>query len=269
MHETPPSWPGRIGCFLYGAIVYILFLITFSYLIGFVGNLVVPRSIDTGEGGSIGLAIVVNALLLSLFAIQHTIMARPGFKEQWTKIVPAAIERSTYVLATCIVLGLMVHQWRAMPEVVWSVENAVGRMTLYGLFTAGWVLVLYSSFCIDHFDLFGLRQVVLHLLGKEDKSPGFVTPWLYKIVRNPLMLGFLLAFWCAPVMTQGHLLFSILVTGYIFAGIQFEERDLLQILGEDYRRYRERTPMLFPFPWRGVTAPATVPVDGGVSAGGQ
>jgi len=261
MNESTPSMASRIGCFLYGAVVYVVFLATFSYMIGFVGNLVVPKSIDTGEAGPTGLAIVVNALLLSLFAIQHTIMARPGFKAWWTKIVPAAIERSTFVLVTCIVLILMVWQWRAMPEIVWSVESTMGRYLLFGMFAGGWALVLYATFCIDHFDLFGLRQVVLHLQGKNYTHPGFAMPWLYKMVRNPLMLGFLLAFWSTPVMTQGHLLFSILVTGYVFVGIQFEERDLLKALGEQYRLYRARTPMIFPFPKRSAPVPAAVSVD--------
>ena len=261
MNESTPSMASRIGCFLYGAVVYVVFLATFSYMIGFVGNLVVPKSIDTGEAGPTGLAIVVNALLLSLFAIQHTIMARPGFKAWWTKIVPAAIERSTFVLVTCIVLILMVWQWRAMPEIVWSVESTMGRYLLFGMFASGWALVLYATFCIAHFDLFGLRQVVLHLQGKNYTHPGFAMPWLYKMVRNPLMLGFLLAFWSTPVMTQGHLLFSILVTGYVFVGIQFEERDLLKALGEQYRLYRARTPMIFPFPKRSAPVPAAVSVD--------
>jgi protein-S-isoprenylcysteine O-methyltransferase Ste14 len=244
--------------------VYVLFLVTFCYMIGFVGNLVVPQSIDTvGANGPapMAVAIVVNALLLSLFAIQHTIMARPGFKVWWTTIVPRPVERSTFVLATCIVLVLTVWQWRAMPEIVWSVENAAGRAVLYALFTAGWVLVLYATFCIDHFDLFGLRQVVLHLQGKEYTHPGFAMPWIYKLIRNPLMAGFLLAFWATPVMTQGHLLFAILTTGYILVGIQFEERDLIQALGEDYRKYRAMTPMLLPFPRPRVAVPARASMD--------
>ena len=251
MQTKSSSASGRVGFFIYGAVSYVLFLAVFIYMIGFAANMVVPKSIDSVSGttGPVGWAVLVNVLLLSLFAAQHTVMARPWFKRWWTKIVPSPVERSTFVMATNIVLGLIFWQWQPMPEVVWSVENDVARLILYCLFAAGWLLVLYSTFCIDHFELFGLRQVYLHLRGRPHSHPGFATPWLYRMVRNPLMLGFITAFWATPTMTQGHLLFALLNTAYVLIiGIRFEERDLLQMLGEDYRHYREHTPMLLPWP---------------------
>lgn len=236
----------RTAFLLYGVVAYTIFLGTFLYAMGFVGNLVVPKSIDSGEPGPMGQSIIINVLLLSLFVVQHTIMARPEFKEWWTRMVPKPIERSTFVLATCAVLILMFWQWRPLPEMVWSVQNSAGRAILYGLFAAGWGLVLYSSLLINHFDLFGLRQVILYFRGTEYHHPGFVMPRLYRVVRNPLMLGFLIAFWSTPDMSRGHLLFAVLTTGYILMGIWFEERDLIKILGDEYRAYRARTPMLIP-----------------------
>ncbi|MHC5110574.1 MAG: methanethiol S-methyltransferase [Planctomycetota bacterium] len=246
--ETPvASKTSRVLCFAYGVAVYLLFLATFSYMIGFVGGVVVPRGINDGQVIDTLPAILINALLLGLFGLQHTIMARPAFKAQWTKIIPAAVERSTFVLVTCCILIALVVFWQPLPDTVWQVENVMSRWLLLGFCAFGWLLVLYSTFCIDHFSLFGLRQVVDHLRASQHAEPKFVTPWLYKIVRNPLMLGFLIAFWATPHMTQGHLAFAILTTGYMLFGIQVEERDLLKRLGEDYRRYRERTPMLIPF----------------------
>ena len=242
------KYRGRIAFLLYGLTAYLLFLVTFMYVIGFIENLIVPKSIDSGTVGPIMPPILINALLLSLFAVQHTIMARPGFKKRWTQIVPEPIERATFVVATCIVLGLLFWFWRALPAQVWSVETAAVRVVLHGLAALGWVTVLYATFCIDHFDLFGLRQVVLYFRKTEYTSPEFATPWLYQLVRNPLMLGFLTAFWSTPDMSQGRLLFALLTTGYVFVGITFEERDLLRALGEGYRRYRERTPMILPWP---------------------
>jgi protein-S-isoprenylcysteine O-methyltransferase Ste14 len=173
-------------------------------------------------------------------------MARPAFKAWWTRIIPHAMERSTFVIATCAVFALLFWQWRAMPEFVWHVENPVGRGLLFAISAAGILLVLYASFCIDHFDLFGLRQVILNLRGKRYTHPGFARPVLYRIVRNPLMLGFIVAFWSTPDMTVGHLFFAAMTTGYIIFGVSMEERDLLKLLGEEYRLYRERTPMLIP-----------------------
>lgn len=250
MSAQSASLGRRIAFFSYGLAVYLLFLVTFCYAIGFVGNWIVPKSIDSGVAGPIGTAIVINALLLGLFAIQHAVMARPGFKARLTRIVPTPTERSTFVLLACAALLLMYWQWRPMPEVVWSVTYPAAKFALYAICAMGWLLVLYATFCIDHFDLFGMRQVTLFLRGKEYSHPGFATPWIYRLVRNPLMLGFLLAFWSTPTMTRGHLLFAILTTGYILIGIQMEERDLLKFLGEPYRKYRERTPMLLPIPHR-------------------
>lgn len=255
MSTSSVGFGHRVGCFIYGAIAYVFFLGTFCYAIGFVGNLVVPKSVDDGEPGPVGASILVNVLFLGLFAVQHAVMARPGFKERWTRIVPQPIERSTFVVATCIALSLVFWQWRPLPQTVWSVEIPAVRMFLHVLFGAGWVTVLYASFCIDHFDLFGLRQVTLHLRAVEYTDPGFASPWLYKLVRNPLMLGFLIAFWSTPDMTQGHLLFSLVTTGYIFFGIFLEERDLVRALGDDYSNYRARTPMVFPFPRPRVPQP--------------
>ena len=240
----------RLLLFLYGAIVYVLFLGTFTYAIGFVGNLLVPKGIDDGAVGPMSTAILVNALLLGTFAIQHTIMARPAFKAWWTRIIPAPIERSTFVLVTCVIMIAMYWQWRPMPEIVWQVTSPAASAVLWATCAFGWLLVLYSTFCIDHFDLFGLKQVWRNLRGTFVDKPHFVTPWLYKIIRNPLMAGFMIAFWATPVMSQGHLLFAIMTTGYMLFGIQVEERDLLRALGDDYRRFREETPMLLPLPRR-------------------
>ena len=231
---------------VYGLVGYAAFFGTILYAIGFVGNVAVPKSIDAG-GEATSTGYIVNALLLGLFAVQHTIMARPAFKEWWTQFVPKPIERSTFVLAASLLLCLMYWQWRPMPTVIWQVDHPFFRGLLQVLYYTGWALVFYSSFVIDHFDLFGLRQVVLHWLGKPYTQPPFVVRSLYHFVRHPLMVGFLLAFWSAPTMTQGRLLFSVLTTGYILLGIMLEERDLGRILGMPYLQYRQRTPMLVPF----------------------
>jgi len=247
-HETT-SKRHRVFQFLYGMAAYFLFLVTFSYAIGFVGNLVVPRTVDAGgPATSTPLALLINALLLSAFVVQHTIMARPEFKAWWTRICPKPIERATFVVATCVVLWMTYWQWRPIPTVIWNVDHPAGRAILHGLFALGWAIVLYSSFLIDHFELFGLRQVVQNLRGQALTPPEFVTPWLYRLVRNPLMLGFIIAFWSTPHMTASHLQFAAMTTGYIFFGVFMEERDLLAMLGENYRRYRAGTPMLLPWP---------------------
>lgn len=258
MNTVETNKTKRIAYFAYGAAVYVLFLATLLYMIGFVGNWIVPKSIDSGTPASLTTAILINGGILALFAIQHAIMARPKFKAWWTQIIPQQIERSTFVLATCSILILLVWQWRPLPEFVWHVESVAGRALLNSLCVIGWLTVVYSSFCIDHFDLFGLRQVVLALRGKEYTDPGFAMPWIYKLVRNPLMLGFLLAFWSTPDMTQGHLLFAVLTTGYILIGVQLEERDLADKLGDDYRNYRAKTPMLLPIPRKSSKPMSTV-----------
>jgi protein-S-isoprenylcysteine O-methyltransferase Ste14 len=241
---------------VYGLIAYAAFLVTILYGIGFVENLAVPKSIDSGAVGSTLTAVLVNTSLMLAFAVQHTIMARPGFKARWTRIVPKPIERSTFVLAASLLLLLLFWQWRPLPGVLWSVEYPAARAVLIGLSMMGWLLVFYASFLIDHFDLFGLRQVFLYLRGRPYRHPGFAMPALYRMVRNPLMLGFLIAVWFTPDMTYSHLLFAVLITAYILVGVRFEERDLVRHLGENYRHYRERTPMLIPLPKRLRPRPA-------------
>ena len=243
----------------YGAVCYVAFLAAFLYAIGFVGNLIVPRSIDNGVAASIGEAVVVNVLLLGVFAVQHSVMARPAFKRWWTRLVPKMIERSTYVLISSLVLFLMFWQWRTMPAIIWDVAWTPGRIVLWALFAAGWVTVLLSTFMISHFDLFGLRQVYLAWRGTPYTDLEFRTSLLYRVVRHPLMLGFIVAFWAAPTMTAGHLLFAVATTGYILIAIQLEEHDLNAMLGERYRDYRGRVPMLIPGLHRrgGHAAPGT------------
>lgn len=235
----------------YGLACYLIFFLTFSYAIGFVGNILVPKGIDAPAqasltSASLAEALVVNTLLLSAFAVQHSLMARPGFKRLWTMIVPKSVERSTYVLFASLVLILLFWQWRPMPMPVWVVEHPVGVLLLNATFWLGFGLVLLSTFLIDHFELFGLRQVVYRLLGRHPSPPVFHLPWLYRQVRHPLYLGFVIAFWSAPVMSQGHLLFSVACTGYILLGIFFEERDLIDTFGDTYRNYRRQVGMLIP-----------------------
>ena len=233
--------------FLYGLIAYAACLGALLFLIGFSGDVLVPRSVDSGPAASLAEALCTNVLLLSLFAVQHSVMARQAFKRAWTRIVPQPVERSTYVLATSIVLALLFWLWRPIPApTVWRIENAAAVQLLWAIFFLGWVLVLISTFLINHFELFGLQQVFARLTGREMPASEFRTPLLYRYVRHPLYLGILLSLWSVPVMTAGHLLFSMGVSGYIFVGIWFEERDLIAQFGERYRRYRAEVGMLVP-----------------------
>ena len=230
----------------YGAVSYVMFLVAFTYAIGFVGNMVVPRSVDHGITAPIGWAVVVNVLLLAVFAVQHSLMARPAFKRWWTRFVPQPIERSTYVLlASAALLGLY-WQWRTIPAVVWDLRQPAARIAVWALFWLGWAMVLAATFMINHFDLFGLRQVYLAWRGMPYTELGFRTHLLYRLVRHPLMLGFMVAFWAAPTMTAGHLLFAIGTTGYILIALQMEERNLAATMGNQYRDYRRQVPMLLP-----------------------
>jgi protein-S-isoprenylcysteine O-methyltransferase Ste14 len=247
---------------IYGLVVYVVFLGTFLYAIGFVENVLVPKSIDGPRaGGPAATALLIDAALLGLFAVQHSVMARPAFKRWWTRIVPRSVERSTFVLFASIALLLLCWQWRPMAGDVWMVDRPTVAHVLAGISWFGWTLVLVSTFLISHLELFGLAQVLARLRGRQSPEPTFRTPGLYRYVRHPIYLGFILAFWSTPTMTVGHLVFSVATTGYILLGIWFEERDLVAHFGDRYRRYREQVGMLLPFmkvlasPRRGESAP--------------
>lgn len=240
---------GKIGSLIYGVVCYLIFFVTFLYLIGFLANLIVPVTVDVSARpeAPLGQALAINLALLALFCAPHTLMARPGFKEGWTKIVPAEIERSTYVLVSSLLLIILFWQWRPMPTAIWFIESGPLYVGLLGISMLGYGIVLLSTFMIDHFDLFGLRQVYLHSQGKEYAHHPFMVPFFYKFVRHPLYVGWLLAFWVTPQMTFSHLTFAAGSTVYIFIAIVFEERDLLNFLGDDYKQWRASTPMILPF----------------------
>jgi methanethiol S-methyltransferase len=238
----------RVLVFGYGMGVYLFFLGVLVYTIGFLANVLVPRGIDEGTVGPVWTSVLIDAGLLGLFALQHTVMARPAFKRWWTRIVPRAVERSTFVLVASAVLALVVWQWRPLPSTVWTVDSGSMRLLLHGLYGMGWFTVIGSSFLIDHFDLFGLRQVATRARQRSYDPPGFRQPLVYRLVRHPIMVGFLIAFWATPDMSVGRLLFAILGTGYILVGVRFEERDLRRHLGEIYVEYQAQVPRFVPRP---------------------
>ena len=237
----------RVLFFAYGSVSYLIFFGTFLYAVAFVGNFGVPTTLDGERTGSLWAALAVDVCLLGLFAVQHSVMARPWFKEQWTRVVPKPLERSTYVLFSSLALIFLFWQWRPLGGEVWTVESPAGRLALWALFAFGWGLVLVSTFLINHFDLFGLRQVWLYLVGRPYTHLHFATPGPYRLVRHPLYVGWFFAFWMTPTMTLAHLLFAVATTAYILIAIQFEERDLVREHGESYEAYRRSVPMLVPF----------------------
>lgn len=237
----------RLTIFLYGVVSYAIFFATFLYAIGFIGNFGVPRTLDSTRAAGFWSALLVDLGLLGLFAVQHSVMARPAFKRWFTRVVPEPAERSTYVLASSLALIAMFAFWQPLGGAVWTVTDPSLRGVLWGAFSFGWLLVLVSTFLINHFDLFGLRQVWLQLLGRQYTSIGFRTPGPYRYVRHPLYVGWFCVFWATPTMTLSHLVFALATSGYILIGIQLEERDLVNHLGHAYRDYRERVPMLIPF----------------------
>ena len=248
VHAKTGSSLSRFMAFLYGLVAYAVFLVSFLYALGFVEGLVVPKTIDTGEVVPLTEALLVNTLLLGLFAVQHSVMARRQFKNWWTQYVPKSVERSTYVLISSLALALLCWQWRPLPTVLWQIDNPQIAMAVTGLSFIGFLIVLSSTFLINHFELFGLHQVANNLAGRTMPAPRFRTPLFYKLVRHPLYLGFIIAFWSAPTMTVGHLLFAAATTAYILIGIALEERDLIAMFGDEYRNYRARVSMLIP--WR-------------------
>jgi len=242
----------RASALVYGIVAYLVFLASFLYSVGFIGNFSLPTTIDRGHLSPPIQAIGIDLALLSLFAIQHSVMARPSFKRWWTRFIPDSIERSTYVLLSSLLLLLIFWQWRPIPDTVWSVTNPLAATAITAVWWMGWAVALISTFLISHFELFGLTQVLKNFFSQKLSAPFFKTPLFYRYVRHPLYFGFLLAFWVTPSMTAGHLLFALATTGYILVAVQFEERDLIGTFGQDYRRYRRQVAMLIPMPQRKI-----------------
>lgn len=258
-HAAPFTGEGksllnRTAMLIYGVVCYVIFFATFCYAIGFVGNFLVPRTIDGEPVSPLWFALLVNTGLLGLFAVQHSVMARPTFKTWWTRIVPPAAERATYTLLSSLALIALFLFWQPMGGTIWHIEHPAGQAVMYGLFAFGWLLVLYSTFLINHFDLFGLRQVWAYFRGRAYSHLKFTTPGPYRIVRHPLYVGWLFAFWATPTMTVAHLVFAVLTTAYILVAIRLEERNLVDYHGEAYAEYRKRVPMLIPRPARRINS---------------
>jgi len=246
----------RLLVLLYGLISYLIFFATILYAIGFVDRLIVPKHIDTGPDRPWATALLVNLALMLIFAVQHSVMARKSFKRWWTHYIPASVERSTYVLLASLSLVLLFWQWQPMSAIIWHIRNEQLATVITGVSLLGWLIVFTSTFLINHFELFGLQQVIQNLSNRNPSAPTFRTPLYYQFVRHPIYLGFIIAFWAAPTMTVGHLLFAAVTTGYILVGIYFEERDLVDLFGDDYRRYRDRVAMLLP--WRKSSGPSAI-----------
>lgn len=233
---------------LYGILAYCVFLVAFMYAIGFIGNIIVPKSIDSGTETTLFSSILINVVLLSVFALQHSIMARPAFKKWFTTIISPAMERSTYILLSSLALMLIYWQWQPITITVWETNSKIAIDILTGIFFLGWLIVLLSTFMINHFELFGLAQIIDNLKNKQTPNPKFQTNYLYKIVRHPIMLGFIIAFWATPTMTVGHLLFTLVTTLYILIAVKYlEEKDLRKYIGEEYEIYQKEVPMVVPF----------------------